>query len=94
MTNDISQRSFDEIYSEMSMSFDYTLGESFYRDKVDRVYRELMEKHIVRVDNGALCVFYEEHDHFNKQPFIIKKLMVLRIMPQGIWLLYYIERKC
>jgi arginyl-tRNA synthetase len=73
MTNDISQRSFDEIYSEMGVPFDYPLGESFCRDKVDRVDRELTGKHIDRVDNGALCVFYEEHDHFNKQPFIIKK---------------------
>ncbi|MDR2779321.1 MAG: arginine--tRNA ligase [Puniceicoccales bacterium] len=71
--NKISLAAFDDIYREMGVSFDYTLGESFYRDRVDRIYQELMEKHIARIDNGALCVFHEDHEQFSRQPFIIRK---------------------
>jgi arginyl-tRNA synthetase len=71
--NKISQAAFDEIYREMGVSFDHTLGESFYRDQVHRIYQELTEKHIARVDNGALCVFHEEHEQFSGQPFIVRK---------------------
>ncbi|MDR1528479.1 MAG: arginine--tRNA ligase [Puniceicoccales bacterium] len=71
--NKISQAAFDEIYTEMGVSFDRTLGESFYRDRVHRVYQELTEKHIAKMDNGALCVFHEEHEQFSEQPFIVRK---------------------
>ncbi|MDR1232897.1 MAG: arginine--tRNA ligase [Puniceicoccales bacterium] len=71
--NRISQAAFDEIYAEMGVFFDHTLGESFYRDQVHRIYQELTEKHIAKMDNGALCVFHEEHEQFSEQPFIIRK---------------------
>ncbi|MDR2603500.1 MAG: arginine--tRNA ligase [Puniceicoccales bacterium] len=71
--NKISQVAFDEIYMEMGVLFDHTLGESFYRDQVHRIYQELTEKHIARVDSGALCVFHEEHEQFSEQPFIVRK---------------------
>ena len=31
----MSQSSFDEIYKLADVSFDYTLGESFYNEKID-----------------------------------------------------------
>ena len=31
----MSQSSFDEIYKLTDVSFDYTLGESFYNEKID-----------------------------------------------------------
>lgn len=71
--NDVSQCSFDEIYKLADVSFDYTLGESFYNDKIDRVYSELIESGIAEESNGALCVFHKEHERFSKQPFIIRK---------------------
>ncbi|MDR1596039.1 MAG: arginine--tRNA ligase [Puniceicoccales bacterium] len=71
--NEISQNSFDELYSRMAVEFDYTLGESFYCTKVDRVYRELMEKKIAVESEGALCVFHGSHERFSKQPFIVRK---------------------
>lgn len=71
--NKISQEAFDEIYSLAGVSFDYTLGESFYRDKVQQVYQELTECGIAKEDNGALCVFHPEHERFATQPFIIRK---------------------
>ena len=71
--NEVSQKSFDEIYQKMGISFEYTLGESFYRDKVNRVYKELTDAGIAREDDGALCVFFDDDEKFSGQPFIIRK---------------------
>ncbi|MDR1413426.1 MAG: arginine--tRNA ligase [Puniceicoccales bacterium] len=71
--NAISQQSFSEIYEEMGIAFDHTLGESFYRDKIDVVCGELVEKNIAVESDGALCVFHREHERFNEQPFIVRK---------------------
>ncbi|MDR2738090.1 MAG: arginine--tRNA ligase [Puniceicoccales bacterium] len=70
---EISKSSFDEIYRDMGISFDYTLGESFYRDRVDRVYDELEGEKIAVMSDGALCVFHGDHDRFKEQPFIVRK---------------------
>lgn len=71
--NEISYKSFDKIYNQMGVTFDYVLGESFYRDKVEQIYSELTNTGIARHDKGALVVFHEEHDRFRDQPFIIRK---------------------
>lgn len=71
--NEISYQSFENIYKRMDVAFDYVLGESFYRDKVDAVYEELQKYHLAELDQGALVVFHPEHPRFNKQPFIIRK---------------------
>ncbi|MDR2735858.1 MAG: arginine--tRNA ligase [Puniceicoccales bacterium] len=71
--NKVSYKAFEDIYEEMNVGFDYVLGESFYRDKVDRVYAELEESGIAEYDDGALVVFHREHERFRKQPFIVKK---------------------
>ncbi|MEM9227261.1 MAG: arginine--tRNA ligase, partial [Verrucomicrobiota bacterium] len=52
---------------------DITLGESFYRDKVDRIYDELTACGLAEESEGALVVFHPEHPRFAKQPFIIRK---------------------
>jgi arginyl-tRNA synthetase len=71
--NKISQQAFNEIYEEMNIGFDYTLGESFYRSEVATVYKELVEKNIAAESNGALCVFHEDHERFSRQPFLVRK---------------------
>ena len=38
--NRISRQGFNKIYTRLGIQFDYELGESFYRDKVQRVYDE------------------------------------------------------
>lgn len=68
-----SQCAFDRIYARLGISFDLTLGESFYRDKVDRIYRELTECGLAVESDGALVVFHPEHKRFATQPFIIRK---------------------
>ena len=70
---DISMSSFLKIYDLLDVKFDHSLGESFYRDKVDEVYQGLTKQNICQEDDGALVVFHPEHKRFAKQPFIIRK---------------------
>lgn len=69
----VSYDEFDKIYKRLDVHFDVVLGESFYRDKVERVYRELREDGIAEESQGAWVVFHPEHSRFAKQPFIIQK---------------------
>ncbi|MDR2812408.1 MAG: arginine--tRNA ligase [Puniceicoccales bacterium] len=71
--NAISYRAFEEIYKQMDVTFDYVLGESFYRDKVDRVCQELKTFNIAEENQGALVIFHRDHDRFKNQPFLIRK---------------------
>ncbi len=71
--NDASLAAFQLIYDQLGIKFDVTLGESFYNDKVERIYRELTECGLARESQGALVVFHEEHPRFKTQPFIIRK---------------------
>jgi arginyl-tRNA synthetase len=57
----------------MNVCFDYVLGESFYRDQVDRVCRELQESNIAELSDGALVVWHKEHPRFCEQPFLVRK---------------------
>ncbi len=70
---EISKESFDRIYKRLGIRFDMTLGESFYCDKVERVYKELCACALAVEDQGALVVFHPEHKRFATQPFIIRK---------------------
>ncbi|MSU45930.1 MAG: arginine--tRNA ligase [Lacunisphaera sp.] len=71
--NDVSLAAFQQIYDQLGIKFDVMLGESFYNDKVERVYRELAECGLAQESQGALVVFHPEHPRFAKQPFIIRK---------------------
>ncbi len=71
--NDVSLAAFQQIYDRLGIKFDLTLGESFYNDKVERVYRELAECGLAVESEGALVVFHPGHPRFATQPFIIRK---------------------
>ena len=71
--NDVSLAAFQAIYDQLGIKFDAMLGESFYNDKVERIYRELTETGLAQPSEGALVVFHPEHSRFAKQPFIIRK---------------------
>jgi len=63
---------FEKNYARLGVKPDVTLGESFYRDKVDRVYRELTECGIAEESDGALVVWHDEVKKFardNERPF-------------------------
>ncbi len=76
--NALSMQACDEIYKLLNVTIDVTLGESFYRDKVTRVYQELTETNIAEENQGALVVWHDEVPRFSRdaapsQPFIIRK---------------------
>ena len=71
--NDVSLAAFQQIYDQLGIHFDVTLGESFYNDKVDRVYGELIGTAIAEESQGALVVFHPEHARFKTQPFLMRK---------------------
>ena len=71
--NDVSLAAFQLIYDQLGIRFDVTLGESFYNDKVERIYRELTGCGLATESQGALVVFHPEHPRFKTQPFMIRK---------------------
>ena len=71
--NKVSTVAFDRMYKRMGLTIDMTLGESYYRDKVSRIYKELTEVGLAEENQGALVVFHRDHERFAKQPFIIRK---------------------
>ncbi|AHF89153.1 arginyl-tRNA synthetase [Opitutaceae bacterium TAV5] len=71
--SDISLAAFQQIYDRLGIRFDHTLGESFYNDKVGRVYEELAAAGLSQESEGAVVVFHPEHPRFKTQPFIIRK---------------------
>ena len=56
-------------YERLNVTFDHTLGESFYQDKLGGVVQSLESKGLVTESDGAMCVFLEGHD----APFIVRK---------------------
>ncbi|TVP77886.1 MAG: arginine--tRNA ligase [Puniceicoccaceae bacterium] len=75
---DISKQAFDKLFVQMGVEVDLTLGESFYRDKVDRVYQELEAIGLAEESDGALVVWHDEikkfaRDNDRPYPFNIRK---------------------
>jgi arginyl-tRNA synthetase len=70
---EVSFSAFQQIYDLLGIRFDHTLGESFYNDKVERVYRELSDCGLAVESQGALVVFHPEHPRFKEQPFLVRK---------------------
>jgi arginyl-tRNA synthetase len=71
--SEVSLAAFQEIYDRLGIKFDFVLGESFYNDKVERIYRELEDARLAEISEGALVVFHPEHPRFKTQPFLIRK---------------------
>ncbi|MFP4259765.1 MAG: arginine--tRNA ligase [Opitutales bacterium] len=75
---DISMAAFDRLFEQMGVRVDLALGESFYRDKVERIYRELSEIGLAEESDGALVVWHDEvkkfaRDNERPYPFNIRK---------------------
>jgi arginyl-tRNA synthetase len=76
--SEVSLGAFQEIYDRLGIKFDHHLGESFYNDKVDQVYREMTDIGLAEESNGALVVFHDEHPRFSRNaerpnPFMVRK---------------------
>ncbi|MCR9197488.1 MAG: arginine--tRNA ligase [Planctomycetaceae bacterium] len=59
----------DQVYARLDVSFDLTLGESFYNPMLPGVVDSLKEKGLATDSEGATCVFVEGND----APFIVQK---------------------
>ena len=57
------------VYQRLGVSFDHTLGESFYHDRLAIVVDELAQRGIAQESQGAIGVFLPGHD----APFLIRK---------------------
>ena len=74
----ISNQAFEKLFKQLGVEIDYTLGESFYRDKVERVYNELTDIGIAEESEGALVIWHDEvkkfaRDNERPYPFNIRK---------------------
>jgi arginyl-tRNA synthetase len=74
----ISMAAFEALFEQMGVRIDVALGESFYRDKVERVYKELTETKIAETSQGALVVWHDTvkkfaRDNERPNPFNIRK---------------------
>ena len=68
----LSQSQFDTIYGRLGISFDVTLGESFYNSRLKTVVDELKARGIARESDGAWCVFSDGAAKPEDDPFLIK----------------------
>lgn len=59
----------DATYQRLNVTFDQTLGESFYEDRLAQVAADLAACGLAQKSEGALCVFLDGYE----SPFIIQK---------------------
>ena len=59
----------DETYQRLGVTFDHTLGESFYHDRLAGVVDDLVKRGLVKESDGAKCVFLAGQN----APFIVQK---------------------
>jgi len=57
------------IYRRLGVTFDVTLGESFYHDRLESVVKDLTKRGLARESEGAICVFLPGQT----TPFVIRK---------------------
>jgi arginyl-tRNA synthetase len=66
---ELSKHEFDRIYRRLGVTFDYTLGESFYNPTLADVVADLRQRGIAVESEGAQCIFFPGQD----APLIIQK---------------------
>ena len=59
----------NRVYDRLNVSFDHTLGESFYHDMLSGVVEKLEAVGLAQDSDGAVCVFLPEFD----APMIVRK---------------------
>jgi arginyl-tRNA synthetase len=69
----LSQAQFDAIYSRLGVRFDTALGESFYNPWLKQVVAELVERGIATESDRALCVFSDQAEPADGDPFFVKE---------------------
>jgi arginyl-tRNA synthetase len=70
---ELSQKQFDEIYGRLRVTFDHTLGESFYNPRLKSLVQELRDKNITQISDGATVVFFEDIPELKDKPALVEK---------------------
>lgn len=71
----VSMQEFNAVYERLDVHFDVVLGESFYRDRLQGLVDDLLERSLAVVDDGAVIVPFEPSDGkgLGKNPLLIRK---------------------
>ena len=75
----VTKSELDKVYERLDVRFDTWYGESFYNPLLPGVVELLKQKNLVREDQGALCVFFNELEQApadlrkQKEPLIVQK---------------------
>jgi arginyl-tRNA synthetase len=59
----------DRMYKRLGVTFDHTLGESFYEDRLASIVDNLLQRGIARESDGAVCIFLDGIE----SPMIVRK---------------------
>ena len=65
---DVSMSDLDRLYQRLGVSFDVTLGESFYNDRLAGTVERLVKDGIAEESQGALVVFFKKPDGSDEMP--------------------------
>jgi arginyl-tRNA synthetase len=65
---DVSMAEFERVYRRLGVTFDVTLGESFYNDRLADTIALLGERGIAEESRGALVVFFRKPDGTDEMP--------------------------
>jgi arginyl-tRNA synthetase len=69
----ISQKQFDQVYHRLGVTFDFTLGESFFNPWLQEVVNELRDKGIARESESAIAVFSDGSAPPKEDPFLVQR---------------------
>lgn len=69
----LSQNQFDTIYGRLGVSFDVTLGESFYNERLQKVVDDLKAQGLARESEGAIAIFFEDNPQLKDKPALVQK---------------------
>lgn len=67
---DLSYKEYERIYNIIGVRFDHYWGESYYQDKIDDLIKEIEDKKLSSISEGALIVDLEKYD---MPPLLLKK---------------------
>lgn len=65
-----SRAEFVRVYDRLGVTFDHTLGESFYNPMLREVVDDLVRREIARESQGAKVVFFEDEGY---EPMVVEK---------------------
>jgi arginyl-tRNA synthetase len=68
-----SRHQFDAVYARLGVSFDHSLGESFYNPHLKSVVDDLIRHDIARESQGAMVVFFDDRSDLKSHPAIVRK---------------------